>query len=89
MERYLPGDTAAELRAAVRRLSDAARQMRAEGTRVRYLGSTWMSDDDACFCEFEAASPDVVAEANERAQFAFARIVAAKRVACRTAAADR
>jgi hypothetical protein len=81
VERYLPDDSTDEIREALVRLSTAAERMTAEGTPVRYLGSTLMRDDEACFCEFEAASVEVVAEANQRAGFAFARIVTAERVA--------
>ncbi len=51
--------------------------MRGEGTPVRYLGSTIVPDDEACFCEFEAPSQAAVAEANRRAGVAFDRIVPA------------
>ncbi len=81
VERYLPGDSADEIRAALVRLTIVAERMTAEGTPVRHLGSTLMRDDDACFCELEAASAELVAEANTRARFAYARIVVAEHVA--------
>ena len=52
-------------------------ELRAEGTAVRYLGSTIVPGDEACFCQFEGASEEAVAEANVRAGVPFARIVAA------------
>ena len=44
---------------------------------MRYLGSTIVPGDEACFCQFEGVSRAAVAEANERAGVPFARIVAA------------
>jgi hypothetical protein len=44
---------------------------------VRYLGSTIVFEDEACFCQFEAPSEAAVVEANRRARAPFHRIVAA------------
>ena len=44
---------------------------------MRYLGSTIVPDDEACFCQFEGASEAAVAEANKRAEVPFDRIVEA------------
>jgi hypothetical protein len=44
---------------------------------VRYLGSTIVLEDEACFCEFEAPSAAAVAEANREAGLSFDRIVPA------------
>ena len=55
----------------------STQELRAEGTLVRYLGSTIVPGDEACFCQFEGASEAAVAEANERAGVPFNRIVAA------------
>jgi hypothetical protein len=51
--------------------------MRARGLEVRYLGSTIVLEDEACFCEFESPSETAVAEANRRADLPFDRIVPA------------
>jgi outer membrane receptor for Fe3+-dicitrate len=59
------------------KLGEVTQELRIEGTHVRYLGSTIVPDDEACFCQFEGASAAAVAEANERAGVPFARIVAA------------
>jgi Protein of unknown function (DUF4242) len=77
VERYLPGVSSSELERALVVLRRTTREMRSDGTPVRYLGSTVVPDDEACFCEFEAPSQAAVAEANRRAGVAFDRIVPA------------
>jgi hypothetical protein len=77
VERYLPGVSSSELERALVVLRRTTREMRGEGTPVRYLGSTIVSDDEACFCQFEGPSQAAVAEANRRAGVAFDRIVPA------------
>jgi hypothetical protein len=44
---------------------------------VRYLGSTVVLEDEACFCQFEGPTEAAVAEANRRAGLPFDRIVSA------------
>ena len=51
VERYLPGRNRAWLEAALARL-------RGQRTRAAYLGSTYVPEDDSCFCRFEAETPD-------------------------------
>jgi len=80
VERYLPGISEEELRAAAGRVQAAAARMQAEGVAVRYIGSTFAPEDQYCFCLFAGPSWAVVQEANERAQFPFARIVPAVRI---------
>jgi len=77
VERYLPGVSSSELQRALVVLRRTTREMRGEGTPVRYLGSTIVPEDEACFCEFEAPSQAAVAEVNRRAGVAFDRIVPA------------
>jgi Protein of unknown function (DUF4242) len=77
VERYLPGLDQHELRRALDRLRDVTDELRSEGTPVRYLGSTIVPGDEACFCQFEAPSEEAVAEANKRAGVPVNRIVAA------------
>jgi hypothetical protein len=81
VERYLPGTSSEELRTLVRRLASTTSELRAEGTDVRYLGSTIVPGDEACFCQFEASSEEAVAEANRRAGVPFDRIVTGVAVA--------
>ena len=44
---------------------------------MRYLGSTIVLGDEACFCQFEGPSEAAVAEVNTRAGLSFDRIVPA------------
>jgi len=76
VERYLPGLTAADVHAAVQRMTAVAEEMAAEGSPIRYLTSAFVPEEEACFCQFEAASRDAVAAANDRAAFPYARILA-------------
>jgi Protein of unknown function (DUF4242) len=75
VERYLPGLSRADLELALERLGRVAEELQREGTEVRYLGSTIVPADEACFCQFEAPSRAVVEELNERAKLRFDRIV--------------
>ena len=73
VERYLPGRNRAWLEAALARL-------RRQRARAAHLGSTYVSEDDSCFCRFEAETADDVRDANEIAGVPFARIVAAEEI---------
>jgi hypothetical protein len=75
IERYLPGMGCAALRDAVGRAAAEAVAMTEEGTPVRYLGSTFVPGEEACFCRFEACDADAVRQANERAGLPYWRIV--------------
>jgi len=77
VERYLPGLDQRQLVRLLQKLGKVTEDLRSEGTRVRYLGSTIVPGDEACFCQFEGPSEAAVAEANARAGVPFDRIVAA------------
>lgn len=77
VERYLPGLDQRRLLRMLGKLGPVTQDLRAEGTDVRYIGSTIVPEDEACFCQFEGASEAAVAVANERAGVPFSRIVAA------------
>jgi hypothetical protein len=81
VERYLPGLDPEALVSALHRLERVTAEMRAEGTRVAYLGSAIVPDDEACFCHFEADSEAEVLETNRRAGLPCDRVVGA-RFAC-------
>ncbi len=76
VERYLPGLLRSDL---LRRLSSLERSELQKDSEpvVRYLGSTIVLGDEACFCEFEGPSEAAVAEANRKAGLPFDRIVRA------------
>ena len=76
VERYLPGLAQPDLLRSLERLSQVTEELRSEGILVRYLGSTIVPDDEACFCQFEG-SAEAVAEASRRAGLLFDRIVPA------------
>jgi len=74
VERYLPGRDRAWLEEALARIPQ-------EQDGVRYLGSTYIPEDDSCFCRFEASDVEDVRLVNELARVPFARITAASELA--------
>ena len=77
VERYLPGLSRADFLTRLSRLESVIEELRGAGSAVRYLGSTIVLEDEACFCQFDASSVAVVTEANRRAGLSFDRIVPA------------
>ena len=77
VEHYWPGITSEAFRAAAARVRAMAKAMRRAGTPIRYLHSTMVPADEAAFCVFDAASPEVVEQLYARAGVRFERIVAA------------
>jgi hypothetical protein len=76
VERYLPGLHRSELLRGLLRLEQGSEKTEYR-TEVRYLGSTIVLRDEACFCQFEGPSSDAVAEVNRQAGLPFSRIVLA------------
>jgi hypothetical protein len=75
VERYLPGLSHSDLLPGLCRLE---RETDADdASMVRYLGSTIVLGDEACYCRFEGPSVAAVAHANHRAGLPFDRIVPA------------
>lgn len=74
VERYLPGLSEAEVRAALGRAEAACAELCAAGTEIRYRGSIFLALEESCFCRFDSDRPEAVAEVNHRAHLAFARI---------------
>jgi hypothetical protein len=77
VERYLPGLVRSHLLPGLSNLESAMEELGSEGSAVRYLGSTIVLGDEACFCEFEGPSEAAVAEVNRRAGLPFDRVVPA------------
>lgn len=75
VERYLPGVTSGQLDDASARLAAASQELTANGVDVRYLGSTFVPEEESCFCRFESARADDVRRACDQAGISFARIV--------------
>jgi len=78
VERDLPGVTLEQLAAAQKRAIRVGKELTAEGIPVRYIRSTFVPGEAKCMCLFEAANPQNVREANERAEIPFTRIVPAE-----------
>jgi Protein of unknown function (DUF4242) len=77
VERYLPGLFRSELLLGLSRLERELDTQRGDAPAVRYLGSTIVIRDEACFCRFEGPSAAAVAEANRNAGLSYDRIVPA------------
>lgn len=54
-----------------------AAEMREEGDRIYYLGSTYLPDEGLCLCLFEAKTAEVVADHSRAARLPVQRIVSA------------
>jgi Nickel responsive protein SCO4226-like len=76
VERYLPGLSRSDLLRGLLRLEQVS-EVAERGAEVRYLDSTIVLQDEACFCRFEGPSSDAVAEVNRQAGLPFDRIVPA------------
>jgi Nickel responsive protein SCO4226-like len=55
--------------------------MRQEGLDVSYLRSTFLPEEERCFCLFEGQNADLVIEANRRALLPFERVHRAAHIA--------
>jgi len=78
VERELPGITMEQLASAQKRAIQVGKELTAEGRQVRYIRSMFVPGEARCMCLFEAADPQLVREANERAEIPFTRIVPAE-----------
>jgi hypothetical protein len=81
VERYLPGLSEADVRAGIARAQTACAELCAAGVEIRHVGSIFLPLEEACFCRFDGERAEAVAEVNERAQLAFARITAGVAIA--------
>jgi hypothetical protein len=77
VERYLPGLSQSDLLRRLSELEEATESVWTESAGVRYLGSTIVLKDEACYCQFEGPAQAAVAEANRQAGLSFDRIVPA------------
>ena len=77
VERYLTDAERSQLDALPARLADATAQLRASGIEITYLDSTYLPEDECCFCRFDAPSQHVTELANRIAGVPFSRISAA------------
>lgn len=77
VERYLADIERPQLDALPARLADATAQLRASGIEITYLDSTYLPEDECCFCRFDAPSLHATQLANRIAGVSFSRISAA------------
>jgi hypothetical protein len=47
---------------------------------ARHVGSVFVAEDELCLCAFTAPAPEMVAEVNRRADFAYAQISRAETI---------
>ena len=76
VERYLPGMSEAEVRRGINRVRALCTELVTKGIEIRYVGSIFLPLEEACFCRFDSDRAETVAEVNQEAQLAFARITA-------------
>jgi hypothetical protein len=77
VERDLPGITMDQLAAAQKSAIETGKKLTAEGKKVRYIRSTFVPGEAKCMCLFEAGSPQLVKELNDKAKIPYSRIVEA------------
>ena len=77
VERYLADVDPDGLSALPEKLAAATAQLRARGTEIRYLDSTFLPEEEYCFCRFEASSLHATELANRIAGVQYSRISAA------------
>jgi hypothetical protein len=77
VERYLADIDPRELRTLPERLQAAAAQLRQSGIEIDYLDSTFLPEDECCFCRFESPSAHATELVNRIAGIPYARISAA------------
>jgi Nickel responsive protein SCO4226-like len=78
VERSLPGFGEDQLPGAAGAAKSTSAQMTKEGTPVRYLRSTFVPQEEKCFCLFEGDSVEAIKTAQERAGLPYDRIVEAR-----------
>jgi hypothetical protein len=76
-ELYLPSAGPDCFPAIADRARAAADEMASEGYEIHYRGAVLLTEDETCFCFFEARSEDEIREASRRAAVPFDRIVPA------------
>jgi hypothetical protein len=77
VERSLKGIPMEQLAAAQKRAIDTASEMRAQGTPVGYIRSTFVPETGQCLCLFSAEGAEQVEQLNQKANIPFDRVVPA------------
>jgi hypothetical protein len=76
-EAYVARARASELRSNERRARAAAKELRQQGTSIRFVRSIFVPGDEICFYVFEAVDAEAVGAACKRAALRFERVVEA------------
>jgi hypothetical protein len=76
VEHDLRGLSPWQLDTVHRALDEAVRRENGHGRRIRYVQRIYAPEEQRCLCLFEAASPDLVRNVNDIAQFPLARVMA-------------
>ena len=74
VERHLPDFPPEQLPAAAAAAKQKSAELSAEGQDVRYVRSTFVPDGEKCYCLFEGASREAVAEVQTRAGLPYEKI---------------
>jgi hypothetical protein len=88
-EQYLPADGAGAAARGARAARRAAEQMTREGTRVQFVRSIFIPEDETCIHLYRAVSIEAVRAAATRASLRLERVAAAVTWVPPDAAADR
>jgi hypothetical protein len=83
VERYLPDATEDHVDDAASRLAVASLMIAAEGIALRYLGTTFVADEEYCVSRFAGGSIEDVRRACDAAGISYARIVEARELEAR------
>jgi len=76
VESYWPGVTEPGVIVTMRRARQAAEELTGPGSRIRYVTSYLVTQDEVAFSLFDATSVSMVEEACRQAELPFDRIVA-------------
>ncbi len=77
VERYLPGIAYDAFADSIARAAAAAAELTRQGVPVAYLGSTFVPEEESCFCRFQGRDIEAVREVNRLADVPFWRVVEA------------
>ena len=80
VEHYWPGVTVEVFSAAAGRVHASAQELARNGSPIRYLHATFVPEDEAAFCVFDAESADLIDLAYLHAGVRYERLVAALEV---------
>ena len=74
VERHLPDFPPDQLPGAAAAAKQKAAELTGEGQQVSYVRSTYVPEGEKCYCLFEGASSEAVAEVQRRAGLPYEKI---------------